>query len=94
MIIHDGLIIVYLASRLDDDSRPAQMCEITAPGVKRMPWMGHIEAVNKALNDHAGRLDAVERALGNLGEDADLTLILARLTELENLRGRIREALE
>jgi hypothetical protein len=89
LIFHDNKIIVYFAARLDSDARPAQMCEITAPGVRRLPWMGHIRGINKELNAQRARMDALTARLGAAGEAS----LEGRVVALEDAKRRIREAL-
>jgi hypothetical protein len=97
MVIHDNLIIVYFAARLDSGARPAQMCEVVAPGVKRGPWMGHIKGINKALgelqkNDAtlAQKIVELERLLGSAGDAA----IEGRVVALENQNAALGAALK
>lgn len=89
LLILDDLIIVYLAARIGDNARPAQFCEVTAPGVRRQPNMAHVAAIYKEIRTSVAalnaRIDAVERLLGSVGEAA----LEGRVVRLE---GKVKEA--
>lgn len=93
MIIHDNRIVIYYSARIGTDPRPAHECEVSAPGVRRMPGMAHVSAIYREIavvkNNLTARLDALERALGNQSEEAPTAALEARVTALE---GRQRDA--